>query len=266
MIKLVVSDIDGTLVPDGSHEINQEIFSVIRQLKEKGVQFVAASGRQFISMKRLFEPVAEDILYITDGGTIVRDCHHIMDCSVMEEQDVKKITEDILTVEDCDVILCGKESVYVMDEKTEMSCWLKDSYHFDLTEIKNLNEKFPDEMVKVSMYHKNDAEHMAEQLLIPNWGDKYQISCAGVMWMDCTNKDANKGTALQYLQKKLHISKEETMVFGDNLNDIEMLQEAYYSVAIGNAREEVKKAARFVADTNVNDGVLKELKKLLINI
>ena len=52
------------------------------------------------------------------------------------------------------------------------------------------------------------------------------------------------------------------MVFGDQLNDIEMLGQAYYSFAVGNARPEVKKAARFLADTNVNDGVLKILRLL----
>lgn len=56
---------------------------------------------------------------------------------------------------------------------------------------------------------------------------------------------------------------EETIAFGDQLNDIEMLGRAYYSFAIGNARPEVKEAARFEADTNVRDGVLKILKLLV---
>ena len=52
------------------------------------------------------------------------------------------------------------------------------------------------------------------------------------------------------------------MAFGDQLNDLEMLNRAYYSFAIGNARPEIKAAARFQADTNVNDGVLKILRLL----
>ncbi len=54
------------------------------------------------------------------------------------------------------------------------------------------------------------------------------------------------------------------MAFGDNLNDLELLAAAEESYAIGNAREEVKKAAKYVTDTNVNDGVLKEIRKLVI--
>ena len=62
---------------------------------------------------------------------------------------------------------------------------------------------------------------------------------------------------------KYGISKEETMVFGDNINDLEMLERAKYSFAIGNAREEVKEKANYIADTNVNHGVLKVLRQVL---
>ena len=73
----------------------------------------------------------------------------------------------------------------------------------------------------------------------------------------------NKGQAVKRLQESLEIRPEETMAFGDQLNDIEMLQQAYYSFAVANAREEVRKLARFQADSNKNDGVLKVLKQLL---
>ena len=52
MIKLVASDVDGTLVPDGTFEIDPEIYDVIKKLKEKGITFVAASGRQYASLKK----------------------------------------------------------------------------------------------------------------------------------------------------------------------------------------------------------------------
>ena len=65
------------------------------------------------------------------------------------------------------------------------------------------------------------------------------------------------------MQKYLEITKEETMAFGDNINDLEMIENSGISYAIGNARDEIKAAADYIADTNVNDGVLKELKRLL---
>lgn len=61
MIKLVVSDIDGTLLEDGGHELNPELFEVILKLREKGMQFAAASGRQWASIEQVFDPVKEKI-------------------------------------------------------------------------------------------------------------------------------------------------------------------------------------------------------------
>ena len=57
MIKLVVSDIDGTLVPEGTHNINPELFSVILELKNRGIQFAAASGRHWSSVDKAFTPI-----------------------------------------------------------------------------------------------------------------------------------------------------------------------------------------------------------------
>ena len=89
-----------------------------------------------------------------------------------------------------------------------------------------------------------------------------KMTISGDMWLDCMAPGINKGEAVRTLQESLGISPEETMVFGDQMNDIEMLGRAYYSFAVGNAREEVKRAARFEADTNRNNGVLKILQLL----
>ena len=73
----------------------------------------------------------------------------------------------------------------------------------------------------------------------------------------------SKGVALKTLQEDLGILPEETMVFGDQMNDMEMLEQAYYSFAVANARAEVKEAARFMADSNVDQGPMKIMKLLL---
>ena len=68
MIKLIVSDIDGTLVPDGSHEMNPELLDVIMKIRENGVQFAAASGRQWASIESIFGPIKEKVFYLSDNG------------------------------------------------------------------------------------------------------------------------------------------------------------------------------------------------------
>ena len=83
------------------------------------------------------------------------------------------------------------------------------------------------------------------------------------MWLDCTAKGVSKGNALRKLQEAFDISENETMVFGDQDNDVEMFKAAYYSFAVGNAAPVAKEAARFMADSNENAGVLKILNYLL---
>ena len=72
MIKLIATDIDGTLLKDGTLMLDPEYMTVIDKLTEKRIIFVACSGRQFISERKLFAPIRDKLLYITDGGTVVR--------------------------------------------------------------------------------------------------------------------------------------------------------------------------------------------------
>ena len=89
------------------------------------------------------------------------------------------------------------------------------------------------------------------------------MTLAGKQWLDTMDPNVNKGNALKILQESLEILPEETMAFGDQLNDIEMLKRAYYSFAVSNARQEAKDASRFLADSNVNQGPMKIMKLFL---
>ena len=93
-------------------------------------------------------------------------------------------------------------------------------------------------------------------------GTKLKVTLAE-QWLDTMDPGVSKGAAVKLLQESLMIRPEETMVFGDQLNDIEMLNQAYYSFAVANGRPETRAAARFLADSNVNQGPLKILKLLV---
>ena len=116
--------------------------------------------------------------------------------------------------------------------------------------------------IKVSAYCPSNVDSITKDLRA-KYQDRLKIAISGDMWMDCMALGVNKGEAVKLLQESLGISPKETMVFGDQMNDIEMMGQAYYSFAVGNARPEVKAAARFQADRNVEDGVLKVLKLLI---
>ena len=246
MIKLIASDIDGTLVPDGTAKIDVRMYDIIRRLKEHGIIYVGASGRQFASMVRLFQPVSEDIYYITEGGTVTRDTKQVYDMHVFDRDVLMQMIKDVKRLPDCDIMLSGRDTAYCED-KSEMFYWMRDSYRFDIKVLGDFETHLTDEIVKLSIYHKDNAEAIVNEWFTDMWKDSFKIASAGVMWMDVTGKHADKGNALKKLQSILNISREETMAFGDNLNDLGLLKAAEESYAIGSARDEVKAAAKHVA-------------------
>lgn len=261
MIKLIASDIDGTLVEDGAHDINPELLEVILKLRDKGVQFAAASGRQWPSIEALFEPIKKKIFYLSDNGAYV-GCHgRNLFLHPIEKDLAHEMIAQIRKIPDVEVVLSGPDVVYLETKDEYLINWLIEGYKFSVKQVEDLT-KVDDRFIKVSAFRKTNVSeaccHLQEQ-----YKDKLKIAIAGDMWMDCMALGVNKGEAIKKLQENLEITPEETMAFGDQLNDLEMLSQAYYSFAIGNARQEVKDAARFQTDTNGNNGVLKVLKDLL---
>ena len=260
MIKLIVSDIDGTLLEDGGHELNPELIEVILRLRERGVQFAAASGRQWASIDTLFEPIKERIFYLSDNGAYVGCAARNLFLNTVDRGLIMDMVRDI-RAEGLVALLSGPDVVYLDQDDPEFYDWLVNGYKFRVVKVDDLT-RVEDDFIKISAYRKTDIES-ATAGLRNKYDGKLKIAIAGDMWMDCMASGVNKGQAVKLLQDSLGIRPEETMVFGDQLNDLEMMQQAYYSFAVGNARPEVKAAARFRADTNVRNGVLKILKLLL---
>ena len=260
MIKLIASDIDGTLVRDGSNEINPELYDVILKLREKGIQFAVASGRQWASVESIFDPIKEKVFYLSDNGAYV-GCHgRSLFINPIERQTIMDMIQDVRKVQGLEVMISGPDVVYLETKDQEFVDWLVNGYKFRVKQVEDLTA-VDSEFIKISVYRKNDVESHTRGFR-EKYGDRLKMTISGDMWLDCMKPGINKGQAIKLLQDSLEIKPEETMAFGDQLNDIEMLKQAYYSFAVGNARKEVKEAARFQADTNVNDGVLKILKLL----
>lgn len=261
MIKLVLSDVDGTLVKDGTSDLNPEYYQVIRDLKKKGIIFAVASGRSFDSIASLFAPVVNDIIIVAENGAYINCRDYDIHEDVIDKELFYQLVDDIRLIDGGIIVACCKKKTYVDTDDEKFLDMICNGYGNNIErigDVKNIKE----DIIKVSIYHHIDAVAVAGDF-IDKWKPCIHAVCSGTNWVDCMNISTNKGSALRSIQKTLSIKKEETMVFGDNLNDIEMIENAGYSFAVGNARDEVKAAAINLADTNINDGVLKELKKLL---
>lgn len=265
MIKLVVTDIDGTLVKDGTMNINPEYMEVIKKLKEKGIHFVACSGRQYSSARDLFAPVKDDIFFISGGGTLIRTTREILKVHKLPDETWKAIARMVKQdLPGCDYFISDPDVSYAEDENSRMFRWLHDSYGYDIRPVKNLVEDFTGkEIMKIAVYHPEKCEEMCAPSFTPYWKGRVNLAAAGKEWVDCTPLGADKSTSVAFLQEYLGISPEETCTFGDNINDMEMLKNAGHSYAVANAREEVRVAAKAVCPSYEEDGVLEILKKLM---
>ena len=81
-------------------------------------------------------------------------------------------------------------------------------------------------------------------------------------YLEIVNRAATKAQAIQFMEKRLGVSADEVIAFGDNYNDLDMLRYAGYSVAMGNAPDDIKAQVRHVTASNAEDGLAQALEEL----
>ena len=259
MIKLVASDLDGTLLTDDKR-LPPDMFDIIEKLNKKDIRFVPASGRQVCSLERFFAPYSEEMPLIAENGGMVTYKGEEIYSSVMKPQFVREILEDVLSMGKYIVLLCGKYNSYTDDEISAQkmhSSWFR--YNVELVDD-ILNVK--DDIIKISVVDDFNIMKRYYEKLAPKYKDRFGITISGFNCMDFMNKGVSKGYALRLLKKRLGITTEETVSFGDNLNDVEMFEEAALSYAMEKSSNAVKSRARFVAGDNNKYAVSEEIKKL----
>ncbi|WP_264844934.1 HAD family hydrolase [Capnocytophaga catalasegens] len=258
MIKLIVSDIDGTLV-NSKKEIPTDFWSLFQELKERSIGFCIASGRQIQGLQQLFAPIADDLIFIPDNGaSLVSKGTLLYEDSVPFSllTSIIKVCEKVNSV---GIGLCGKKYTYIKTKDEGIFAQYLPYYpaHQRVETFENINDVF----FKLAIYDKKDIRTNLYPLLA-KFGQQLNIAISGKTWLDVMKKDTNKGNALAYLQKYLDVTVSETAVFGDHLNDLEMMRFAKYSFAMKNAEEEVKKVANYITDfDNENQGVTRQIRK-----
>ena len=261
MIKLIVSDVDDTLLPESTMDLNPEYFEVIKKLQEKGVIFVAASGRQKVSIKKVFAPIQDEIAYLADNGTDISAGDFVQSMKFAKE-DYVRLAKDLET-------LSSRGFTYMpsmpdwnfVDEAREDFYQVVLGYGCQVKKVSDL-KTLPD-ISKVSLYHPDGIPADVEEMMKEHWSDKMDVCIAGSCYLDFTKKGCNKGKGLEILQKHYGITSEETAAFGNADNDIPLIRQAKYGYAVGNASEGLKQAAYEVIAHMQEDAVLGKLKVTL---
>lgn len=261
MIKLIASDVDGTLVKDSAPEIYPEIFEEIKRIQSKGIKFCIASGRQYYSVARMFEPVADDIIFLVENGAHVRYKDTDMSVIKMKMDEVREIIHDIRSYGGLEMVVSTTDGCLLESKDEAFIDLILNGYHNKARIVEDvLNTDLP--IIKVAAYKKTTIRKAGEEFFIPKWSSRVKCCMAGEEWVDFMDASVDKGNALCYLQEHYGITPDETMVFGDNENDMGLLRKATYSYAVENARDEVKACANYTCGGYIDRGVLGILKNI----
>ncbi|MGW4437550.1 Cof-type HAD-IIB family hydrolase [Streptomyces sp. NPDC004596] len=262
-IRLVVTDMDGTLLDDAKR-VPDGLWPMLAELRRRGVLFSPASGRQYATLAREFADVAEGMVFIAENGTyVVRDGVELssdpLDPAVAAEvaRTVRRLGADGV---DVGAVVCGKRSAYVERSDEAFLAEVR-KYYVEHRVVEDVTA-VDDEVIKVALFDFGPAEHTTAPAL-GAFAATHQVVVSGEHWVDVMNRTANKGAALRGLQRELGITPAQTMVFGDYLNDLEMLDAAEWSFAMANAHPEVVRRARRLAPDNNDNGVLRTIAEVL---
>ncbi|MEM7380851.1 MAG: HAD family hydrolase [Bacteroidota bacterium] len=261
-IKMVVTDMDGTLL-NSNHEVSPRFFELFDILRQKGVLFVAASGRQYNSIIDKLDPIKDELIVIAEnGGFAMQNSLEIisnpLDFGV--PQGLLGILEPL---EDTHPVLCAKDNAYLQKSSIEFLEKLKE-YYTEYQVLEDLKD-FEGEVMKIAVYHAESSERFIYPA-VKHLEGSLKVKVSGANWVDLSHKNAHKGFALEKIQKQYGISSEETMVFGDYNNDLEMLALADYSFAMANAHPNVLEAARYRTHSNDDFGVERILEQLVSDL
>ncbi len=263
MIKLVVTDIDGTLVPESTTDINPEVYDVVRALKKRGILFAAASGRQYESMLQVLRPVADDVIFLAENGANIMLRGQNLSVTYIEKEAARELTAYARKLKDCEFMIATPERAYVEAGYRQLADILLNSYRMDAIVTDDVMP-YADQAVKIAIYRQDGIAPVYPDI-VKHFGDRMNILIAGNVWADCVSPDVDKGKALAFVQQSLGFTADETMAFGDNCNDIELLQCAKERYAVANADPRLKAVAGHIAPACEEDGVIRVIKEKLLN-
>lgn len=253
METLIISDLDGTLLPEGQKTLPPELFARIRSLQARGTGFCVASGRSYGSLRELFAPVAEEIYFLSENSAEIRRGSALLQRICIPRELGREVVESIACRSDCFArVNTGVAHYYVVSDEATANKLRAQEYP-NAVMVQSFDEISGD-ITQITACSLGDIRFPAAALL-PRWKGKIGAAITGDHWLDFTT--AGKGVGLQWLCDDLGLSPEKTYAFGDNYNDVPMLELAGQPYIMTTAAPEL--LARF---PNHTAGVLDTLAAL----
>lgn len=285
MIKLIASDMDGTLL--SSHlDISELNKQAIKTAAENGVEFMVATGRGYSEARPVLNEAGIHCGMITGNGAQIFDEFDNVLHTVSIDKEIVKQSMDILEEDNLYYELMTTEGVYSNNEAQRIEKFaillseniphltFKMAIAMASTQLKMLPVKYTEdyhilvddpsvEILKVIAFNEEGAKAFEASLEKLHQLKDIHVTSSGANNLEINHVNATKGHAVKFIAEKRGISLDEVFTIGDNFNDLPMLEVAGVSFAMGNAEDKVKEVAKYQTDTNVNDGVGKAILRAI---
>ena len=285
MIKLIASDMDGTLL-NSDHKIPKENIELIKFAQKNGIQFVVATGRAYYEALPALndESIKCDVISF-NGGIIYDKNGNIINITPMKLKDLY-YTIEILKSLEISYQLYTKNTIYTNSIETDITAYIDlirangeepNEQHLrqearnrlalgHITEVDNIELYLNQEnnpAIKV-IGISNDLEKLKHATELLSGNDNISVTSSGANNVEIMDKKATKGEALKIVADIHDINLKNAIAIGDNLNDQAMLDIVEYSIAMKNGNKELQKTSKFITEkTNSEAGVADSVMKLL---
>lgn len=262
MIKLFVSDLDGTLLPD-TKIITPLAIKTIKELKKQGKLFVIATGRPYaLYIKQLIKKLElkdNDYIIVFNGAMIYQGDNLIYSCPLTMDN----IKEILSFIKDYDVnshVFTSKSKMYI-DKENQYSTFVANTNN--ITPIYQNYYTIDDDIIKFSIVGEDDVIQKVIDNIPQDFYHRYNIFRSYPFLLEIVNKKVDKYEAVKYLASKLKINNDEIMAFGDEENDYQMVKNVGYGITPINGRDKLKTVAKEVCESCNDDGVIKRIIQYL---
>jgi len=262
-ISLVLADVDGTLVTE-EKVLTQRAQKAVRTLQEAGIRFAITSGRPPRGMSMLFDALEIDTPVAGfNGGLFTQP-----DLTIIEEKtvpaDVARKAIDLIRQQGLDAwVYRGNDWLITQIDAPHVAreAW---TVKFEPKVVADIAENLEQVTKIVGVSDDHDKVQRCEAAAQAAFGARATATRSQPYYLDVTNKNANKGVVLQYLSQHIDVPAEEIATIGDQPNDVLMFVRSGFSIAMGNASDEVKARASAVTDSYNDEGFAKAMERFIL--
>jgi Cof subfamily protein (haloacid dehalogenase superfamily) len=263
-IRLVLADVDGTLVTNDKL-LTEAAKAVARELHHAGITLAITSGRPPRGMSMLIEPLAlQGAIAGFNGGVLVNPDLSVIESHTLDPATARQALQLILD-QGLDAWVYTETEWLIRDRGAPHVAREAWTVKFDANIVASFTDAHLVHALKiVGVSDDFDRVAMCETMAQNTLGERASATRSQPFYLDVTHPQANKGAVVATLSRLLNIPTAQIATIGDMPNDVLMFRNSGFSIAMGNATNEVKAQASVVTDSNENDGFAKAVRKFVL--